>query len=139
MYRYFAFLLLLFALGCSTAEGPQLPPEPDDLIEREKLVKVLADVHLLEAGLGMRSPVTAPRPLRPSDIKNSNQPVSPIPTPGSTPQLAYYDIFKQHGVTWKQYESSMNWYAAQPDVLDEIYEQVVEELSALQTQEAVGK
>jgi hypothetical protein len=139
MRRYFALLLLLFTLGCSDPEGTKLPPEPDDLIEQEKLVKVLADVHLLEAALGMRSPVMAPRQLRPNDLVNPNQPVTPIPAPGRTNQLGYYDIFKQHGVTWRQYENSMNWYAAQPDVLDKIYEQVVEELSARQTQEAVGK
>jgi hypothetical protein len=141
MRRYFALLVLLLAIGCSGPEGPQLPPEPDDLIEQEKLVQVLADVHLLEAALGMRSPVMAPRPLRPGEINNPKQPVTPIavPLPGSGKSLAYYDIFKQHGVTWKQYESSMTWYAAQPDVLDEIYEKVVEELSARQTRDAVGK
>jgi hypothetical protein len=139
MHRYFAWLLLLFTLGCSSPEGAKLPPQPDDLIEQDKLVKVLADVHLLEAALGMRSPVMAPRPLRPADLTKPNQPVTPVPAPGSNNQLGYYDIFKQHGVTWKQYVNSMHWYAAQPDVLDKIYERVVEELSARQTKEAVGK
>ncbi|MGL5890931.1 MAG: hypothetical protein ACRC3B_13670 [Bacteroidia bacterium] len=33
----------------------------------------------------------------------------------------------------------MNWYAAQPEILDKMYEEVIEELSRKQTQEQTKK
>lgn len=133
LLRFSCFLLLLLTVGCSSPDGPKLPPEPDDLIEEEKLVNVLADVHLLEAALGMRNPIIAPRsPLRPG--QSPITPAEQAPQMGATKALPYYDIFKKHGITYKQYEASITWYAAQPERLDVIYEDVIEELSRRQTE-----
>lgn len=134
------FLTLLLAFGCSEPEGPKLPPEPENLIAEEKMVQVLADVHLMEAALGMRSPLySQARPKRPGMNPQTGQPMPTVPENIGTKPMPYFDIFKKHGVTLKQYESSMQWYAAQPEILDKIYEKVIEELSAQQTQEQTKK
>lgn len=134
------FLTLLLAFGCSAPEGPKLPPEPENLIEEEKMVQVLADVHLMEAALGMRSPLySQARPKRPGMNPQAIQQMPIVQENIGTKQMPYFDIFKKHGVTFKQYESSITWYAAQPEILDKMYEKVIEELSAQQTQEQTKK
>ncbi|MGL5889056.1 MAG: DUF4296 domain-containing protein, partial [Bacteroidia bacterium] len=111
------FLTLLLAFGCSEPEGPTLPPEPENLIEQEKMVQVLADVHLMEAALGMRSPlISQARPKRPGMNPQTGQQTPIIPENIGLKSMPYFDIFKKHGVTFKQYESSMTWYAAQPEI-----------------------
>src|SRR4051812_49024630 len=102
----FLILSLLFLFSCGHSTKP-VSPEPDNLIPQDKMVEIVADVHLLEATLAIRSPATK-RPLNhlPQEfLRDSVSPISVEPSKKDT--LPYYNIFKRHEVTQQQYESSM--------------------------------
>lgn len=83
--------------------------EPDDLIGREQMVKVMTEVHLLEA-------------------KINKVPVDPVDS-----TQAVYDhyeklLFKDLGITQDQYEQSFNYYVDNPNEFEKIYNAVVDTL-----------
>ncbi|WP_436517207.1 DUF4296 domain-containing protein [Ekhidna sp. To15] len=83
--------------------------EPDDLIGREQMVKVMTEVHLLEA-------------------KINKVPVAPVDS-----TQAVYDhyeklLFKDLGITQDQYERSFNYYVDNPNEFEKIYSAVVDSL-----------
>ena len=132
-------LVLAIVAGCSTPEGKSGPAmeEPDDLIPREKMILVIADVHLLEASLGLRAP--APPSRMPNQVPG--QPFIPTEAPAALPEvtqqksLPYYDIFKKHGVTLEQYRSSYQWYTLDPEEYGLMYDEVINELTRRQVKE----
>ena len=128
-------LVLAIVAGCSTPEGKSGPAmeEPDDLIPREKMILVIADVHLLEASVGLRAP--APPSRMPNQVPG--QPFIPTALPDVTQQksLPYYDIFKKHGVTLEQYRSSYQWYTLDPEEYGLMYDEVINELTRRQVKE----
>ncbi len=131
-------LLLVLVIACQNeAEKVKLPDQPTDLIAKEKMIQVLADVHLLEAALSNH---TSKNPNNfPGVRANGNELEEEANVVTVAKKIPYYNIFKKHGVTQKQYESSITWYAAQPEVYNEIYSGVITELSRRQAQNAVKK
>lgn len=121
-------------ISCAEKQEPQLPPEPDNLIPENQIVLIMADLHLLEATLGMRNNNTLP-PTR-NILRNTipNQPqeiVEQFSTGNKT--LPYFDIFKKYGVTRQQYDASVTWYAAQPLKFSLMYDKVIDELNRRQS------
>ena len=55
--------------------------------------------------------------------------------PTAPPPIGWYDVFKKHGITKEQYESSMNWYSANPQTLNHLYDEVITELTTRQLKE----
>ncbi|MGL4597233.1 MAG: DUF4296 domain-containing protein [Bacteroidia bacterium] len=131
-------VLLVLAISCHNDEKKvTLPDEPENLIAKEKMVQVLTDVHLLEAALSNH---TSKNPSAfPGVRANGNELEEEASVVTVAKKIPYYDIFKKHGVTRTQYENSINWYAAQPEVYNEMYADVITELSRRQTQNAVKK
>jgi len=111
--RFIPLLALAFFFFSCSEETKETPPA--DLIPQEKMVPLLVDVHLLEASISLTQ---TPDPKR--------------------PVFGHYDIFKKHGVTHAQYESSIAWYSSQLDEFDKMYEEVLNELSRRQAREAAG-
>lgn len=129
MNRLF-LLLVLFAFSCNTQEKENLS-EPAGLIPEDKIVQVLADVHLLEATLSIRSP--QPSMTRtPFDPHRDTTVRAIVQEAMNKEPIGFYDIFKKHGVTRKQYETSMQWYSAKPEKLNELYDKVIVELTKRQ-------
>lgn len=128
----FALLALFFLFACNEAPVDAVP-KPDDLIPEEKMVQVLVDVHLLEAALNVRTPQVS-RPHRPITLELPKDTVirAVIADPNAPPPIAWYDIFKKHGVTKSQYEASMKWYSSQPEKLNKLYDDVITELTTRQ-------
>jgi hypothetical protein len=138
MQRFLIFSLL-FLFSCGHGKDQKIK-EPDDLIPEEKMVLVLADVHLLEASLAVRS--TNPVPVRmrlPQQFLHDSVPPPIQPIGEKKNPLPYYDIFKKNGVTKKQYEESMMWYSANPEKLNALYDEVIIELTKRQTEDRTGK
>jgi hypothetical protein len=132
--RYLVGILLLLFVSCGEEKVTEKAPE--NLLEKEKMVQVLADVHLLEASLNLRSPSVI-RPMK--IIPNPNlEPLPPEPVDSKSP-LPYYDIFKKHGVTRAQYEETMKWYSAHPEELNLLYDEVIVELTKRQASEQMKK
>lgn len=114
--------------------------KPEDLIPEEKMVQVLVDVHLLEAALSIRTPqATHTRgPITMEHFQDTSLPNFSA-DPNTKDPLPLYDIFKKHGVTKKQYESSMKWYCSEPDKLSLLYDEVITELTTRQLKQKSGK
>jgi hypothetical protein len=127
-------LIAVLAAGCNATNGESAPSveEPEDLIQRDKMIQVIADVHLLEAAAGLRAPVPPSR--MPNEIPGQPNVSVPAPMPEVTQQknLPYYDIFKQHGVTLDQYQRSYKWYTMDPEEFGLMYDEVINELTRRQ-------
>ncbi len=137
--KRFLILALLFAFSCksSTKKGVE---KPDNLIPEDKMVQVMADVHVLEAALNLRFPKSRiPQVQFPIELRNDSAAVSFADDPEANMPLQSIDIFKREGVTKKQYESSMKWYCTDPENLSKMYDDVIIELMKRQTKEKTGK
>ncbi|HEU4716533.1 MAG TPA: DUF4296 domain-containing protein [Bacteroidia bacterium] len=133
-FRLLAVFVLLVA-SCSH-KGNVADRKPDDLIPEDKMIGVLVDVHLLEASLVSNSVGPLPRPQagNPGQV---NMPV--VQEQIIAKKIPYYDVFKKNGVTQAQYESSLRWYTQHPDVLDKMYDAVIEQLVRRQAAVQAGK
>ena len=91
---------------------------PKDLISREKMIQVLADVHITEAAIYYKNG---------HGDKVDNK----------APEYYQY-IFSKQGITEKQFRESFDYYLHQEAQLDKIYEDVITEISRRQA-ETVSK
>jgi hypothetical protein len=133
----FVIVALLLLFSCNQPQVETIK-KPDDLIPEEKMVQVLADVHLLEAALNVRSPqVMRPSGPLPKTLELPRDTVirAMVVDPNAPPPIGWYDVFKKHGVTKAQYESSMSWYSANPETLNHLYDEVITELTTRQLKE----
>lgn len=88
--------------------------KPDNLIDKEKLVDVLVDVHMADA-------VVAVKGLR---INRDSVLIS----------LYYDDVMKKHNITRKQFDITIEYYSKHAEKYDKIYDEVLEILSKKQKQ-----
>lgn len=112
-----------------------LMEQPIDLIAQDKMIPILADVHLLEAALQYRSPQV---PVRQPFTISPQNPQTPIALPTDQKTLPYYDIFAKHGVTRAQYETSLQWYMTDAVLYGQMYDEVINELVRRQASEQAG-
>lgn len=105
--------------------------KPADLIPEDKMIQVLADVHLLESVVSFRGPQTNSR--SPFMI-SSNEQVE-LPPAGDPQALPYYDIFAKYGYTRDQYERSLKWYSLDAVNYSAMYDEVINELTRRQAKE----
>jgi hypothetical protein len=128
---------MLFAFASCGEKEPVIKvsiEEPEDLIPQDKMIQVIADVHLLEAALQYSSPRPASR--QPFSITPTEQ--IPQSLPANEKPLPYYDVFAKYGYTRDQYERSLKWYAQDPVLYGEIYDEVINELVLRQAKEQSG-
>lgn len=101
-----AVLVLLLALGaCVDPERP----EDEGLLDRERFTEVLLEAQLLEARVNHE--------LVMEQLVN-------IPT-----DRYYDDLFRKHGTDREQFARTYAYYAARPEELSEIYEEIITELT----------
>ena len=113
--RLFLLLLLsFFLLTCSNQETRRqniLIP-PDSLISREKLVLILADIHMIDAA------ITAANKRR-NDTTGMSQ--------------AYYQvIFDKYRITRNSLQKNLDFYKQDPEDFSMIYDEVVKYLESLE-------
>ena len=104
--KHLLFIIILFSL-CDCKRINDVPPA--DLIPQEEMIQILADVHvadaLVEQKFGQQTP---------------NLPLT---------NALYTRIYQNHHITATQYKSSYKYYEAHPQQMDNIYTQVITELS----------
>jgi len=113
--KSFPGFLLLFFCGMIFFSSCVKKPVtiPKDVMSKEELVPVLVDIHLAQAVLNMSQ-------LNDSSRYNIRD---------------YLDfIFKSHHITQRSYDTSMAFYTLHPELLNEIYEEVISELSKRQSE-----
>lgn len=100
-----AFMLML--ASCGPEAVAKREKAPSDLIALETMSAMLADIHLIEgARLGERM------------LGDSLQ-----------AQDHYRGVWAKYGVQEDQYKSSFEYYSRHPDLMDQIYEQAIEQLN----------
>jgi hypothetical protein len=131
------FSILLLFSSCGEKKEEVIVPtieKPADLIPEDKMIQVLADVHLLEAATSFR----APRGVTHSPFSITAEGQTPMPVPTEQKTLAYYDIFAKYGYTRDQYERSNKWYMQDAAHYSAIYDEVINELTRLQANQLHG-
>ncbi len=116
-FKYFLlqgmFIMILFGIGCSL----QNDKIPDQIIPPKKMIQILADIHLAQAQGQLQS--TA------DDIN-------------AVKRSYYQSVLQYHEISYKEFAASVQYYISRPDMLKEMYEKVLSELSRRQA-EAEGK
>jgi len=99
-------VLVLSMYSCSDAKK-----EPDYLIASDSLVGIMVDMHLVETAANLK--LIGADSLKP----NYNQ--------------MFEAIFKKHGITKTEFDSTLFFYSKKPDEISGIYDKVLERLSEL--------
>ncbi len=109
------FLIVFTAFACSN------PPfeKPAILIEKEKMIDILVDVHLAEAARNNRG-------HRDTMVARSSS------------ADFYYSVLQKHDVKDSVFEKSLIFYASQPRQFEKMYRQVMNQLTEIE-QEFSGR
>jgi len=106
-------LLAVIVISCGRpARRTELPPY---VMDKETIEKVLTDLHLIEAVL----------------IRKQSQGLMAF----DLAEIYYDSLFKKHGVSKQQFDSTIAFYSRNPGELDEIYKNVITNLSRLESEE----
>lgn len=112
MIRNTLFLIsIVFLIGCISKEVRI----PDDIIDSDTFTAIMIDVQLKE---GMSGHTGAVR--RKDDKPQEFDP--------------YMEIFKNHGVKAEDFKRTYDFYSHHPDLMEGIYEQVLDSLSKLEAE-----
>ena len=113
-------IILIFALFFVISGCDEPPVErPENLISRDKMIDMLADIHLAEAAFNN---------LRHRDSLLEN----------STSGDFYYSLLEKYGVADTVFEKSFIFYASQPRDFEKMYRQSMNQLSEME-QEYSGR
>ena len=96
-------VLIVFALSACHSDSNNLP------IPKDKLLPVLIDIHLVEAV-----------------VDNDSQAMK-----DSLTALYYPQIFEKHGITAKDFDSTVKFMNERPQLTHDIYEDVMKEIQKI--------
>ena len=87
---------------------------PDNVLSQEKMVSVMVDVQLVEAALIVNQ-------LKGDEAKEA--------------AVNYYDsVMKQHNISREEFDVSFKYYAEHPGLMEQIYDEMLNELSKRQAE-----
>ncbi len=110
MQRIVALILFVLVVSCGEKKSVRIP---ESVLPVEKMAKVLVDIHLMEAAMNLNiNPVTAPT----MNIKTGS------------------DVFKKNNITKAKYDESLEFYSLHPELLNSVYEIVLNDLSKKQAE-----
>ena len=109
MKRLFYILFCLILLGC----GDQSPDRPKDLVPQDKMVQILADIHIAESQIETK-----------------------VVYPDTALMTFNYwqkEILQKHGVKEEQFRDTYRYYQNNLKEMDELYEIIIDTLSVRET------
>lgn len=109
---YSLFLILIFSCYRDDA-GKNIMPDYEPTLSKEELVDVLTDMHLVQATLKFYQ-------NKGENITKKNEEF-------------HYKILKKYNISKKELEENIHYYKHQIDDFNEIYEDVLENLSKLES------
>lgn len=109
-FFFSSFFFLLFSLFTSCKEETIIIP--DYILSQDTMAAVLVDIQLLEA---MKVKMGVNDSLSRDSIL-----------------IQYARIFKRHHITQEQFENSFDFYKSHPRLLEEIFDETINELSRMQ-------
>ena len=102
-----AYCLLVFSCG----QKDKSVVIPATILPKAKMARVIADVHLAEAKENLHS----------------------LPDSTKMKPIDFQKIFEKDTISKQQYEESLTFYIDHPELFNEVYEEVVNELSKMNT------
>lgn len=105
--------VILFSCGEDKKKQIEIPA---GVLAKEKMAEVIADIHIAEAEESLTPP---------SDTAIN--------------KFDFQKIFEKNKISKTQYDSSLMFYTAHPELLDTVYEKVMNKLSLMQGEEAKTK
>ena len=118
MKKLFLFFTIVIAFNSCYNVNESVPVTPENLISKTKLIDILTDIQLVEAGFSI------------SENRNSKYKLKP----------AYYDfVLSTHDISLLQLKENINYYQAYPKTMEEIYDGVLANLSKIQSQVLLEK
>ncbi len=110
----YLFILILLLSSCYNTHDGNKIPNPNELIDRDKLVLVITDMEIAESTI--------------REKHNLGQEIDGL-------QEEYYlAIFEKHEITKEQFDNSMVYYKQDLDELNDIYEEVITRLSVMESE-----
>lgn len=103
---------VIFLFSCQGNQGVSNLVAPANLIPKDKMQKILVDIHLAESLLK----------------ENTNK----VDSLKFQQKVLYKMIYQEFDVLEKQFESSFDYYKKQPEVLEEIYDGVKADITEFQ-------
>lgn len=110
LYVIIIYLLIGTTISCKEKEEIKVP---DNILSKEKMTNVLTDFHIMEAAMNLNL------------MQDGNF---------SRDTIGFYTIFSNNKITKAEYKESFEFYSAHPELLNEIYEGVLTELSKKQAE-----
>jgi hypothetical protein len=104
MLTRYALIMLLIVSACKQNRKVDKPP-----IERDKMVQIMVDIHLLEAQ------------QQSTQILEKGRVYNTI--------VGYEKIFGKHGVTAEQFQDTFEYYRDHPKEMDDLYQLVIDEVT----------
>ncbi len=108
------YFLLIFTMGFILSCSKKSVSIPADIIPVKQMEEVMADVHLAEAA---------------KQVPDYND------TARHTISEYYAFILKSHHITKDQFEHSFTFYKSHPELMEEIYSEVINRLSEKQAKQ----
>lgn len=96
-------ILVAFLQACQTKPDKVLPPA--NILSKERMTEILADVHIAEA--------------------KSRLGRIPRAAQDSVALAGYYGVLEKHGLSREEYEKSFDWYTYRPEVMQTLYDDVI--------------
>lgn len=111
MNRFYCLLFTAYCLlffSCGQREKSVIVPA--DVLPKTKMAQVITDIHMAEADIDLRTAPDAPN----RDTVN------------------FQKIFVKQHINKSQYEKSLSFYVSHPELLNDVYQEVMNELSKMQ-------
>jgi Domain of unknown function (DUF4296) len=107
----FVFCFPLFFACNQKHEEPEIP---ESILSKEQMAHLLVDIHIYESSVNMNV------------LNNINQ--------SGFSKLQNWDFLSKNGINSQQYKQSFGFYSAHPNLLNQVYQLALEELSKKQVQ-----
>ncbi|MCS6935871.1 MAG: DUF4296 domain-containing protein [Chitinophagales bacterium] len=108
--RVFMWFLLWMLYSCSS----DLPDVPSGVIPPEKMVKILADIHLADA-------VAETKAAQGASVR-------------AVSEELHEWVYRTHGITRSEFENSLRFYEKTPEWMNKMYEEVQVAISKRQNE-----
>jgi hypothetical protein len=117
MKHYFAIVLIFLFAAYACSKPPV--KKPQNLVDKDRMIDILVDVHLAEAAF------------------NSRRHRDTVVGKSSSADF-YYSVLQKHEVKDTIFEKSLVFYASQPRQFEKMYRQVMNQLTEIE-QEFSGR
>ena len=87
---------------------------PDNVLSREKMSSIMVDIQLIEATMAVNQ-------LKGDEARE-------------TAANNYVSVLQQHNISREEFDESFKYYAKHPELLEQIYDEMLKELSKRQAE-----